>query len=398
MAPRSRAGTAGKAEKAGNKSRKAGKAGVKARKAGKKKAGTSAERGLDEYARKRDFERTPEPAGAPPSPDGDGARFVIQQHDATRLHWDLRLEHEGVLLSWALPRGLPWDPDRNHLAVHTEDHPLEYLTFEGDIPEGSYGAGMMTVWDTGTFRAEKIEDRKLVVVLDGERSQGRYALFQTDGRNWMIHRMDPPEDAARRHPPERFDVIVAAPGPAPSGTGWALETYWHGERCVLTSSGGVVDLVTADGEAIDGNFPEVRPIGRALGITEVVLDGVVAAPDGGDTYLRRRLEARSDSTRRRLARDQPVAFVAFDLLWLDGHPLTDRPWRERRERLDQLALEGPAWTTPSAYEGDPAPLVEAAAASGVDTLVAKQLDAPYDPALDPPPWRIFPVPADGALG
>jgi bifunctional non-homologous end joining protein LigD len=153
--------------------------------------------------------------------------------------------------------------------------------------------------------------------------------------------------------------------------------------------------VSAGGEAVDDNFPEVRPIGRALGITEVVLDGVVAAPDGGDAYLRRRLEARSDSTRRRLGRDQPVAFVAFDLLWLDGHALTGQPWRQRRERLDELALEGPSWTTPSAYEGDPAPLLEAAAASGVETLVAKRLDAPYDPSLEPSPWRIFPVPAAG---
>ena len=355
---------------------------------------STSKRGLGEYARKRNFERTPEPAGAPPAPDGEERRFVIQQHDATRLHWDLRLEHEGVLMSWALPRGLPWDPGRNHLAVHTEDHPLEYLTFEGDIPDGSYGAGMMTVWDTGTYHPEKIEDRKLVVVLDGTRAQGRYALFQTDGRNWMIHRMDPPDDPTRGHPPERFDLVQAQAGPKPRGRGWALETRWHGLRAVLTSSGGVVDLVSAGGEAIDDNFPEVRPIGRALGITEVVLDGVVTTTDpNGDGYLQRRLEARSDSTRRRLGRDQPVAFVAFDLLWLDGHSLTERPWHERRVRLDELALEGPAWTTPSAYEGDPAPLLRAATTSGVDSLVAKRADAPYDPSLDPSPWRVFPVPA-----
>ena len=152
---------------------------------------------------------------------------------------------------------------------------------------------------------------------------------------------------------------------------------------MLASSGGVVDLVPAGGEAIDDNFPEVRPIGRALGITEVVLDGVVAAPDGGDAYLRRRLEARSDSTRRRLGRDQPVAFVAFDLLWLDGHPLTDRPWHERRRRLDELALEGPAWTTPSAYEGDPAPLLEAAAASGVDDAGGQAGRRPLRPVAGP---------------
>src|SRR5918996_2117189 len=225
MAQRTRAGRAGKASK--SKSSKS-------------------KRGLDEYARKRDFERTPEPAGAAPSAGG-GRVFVTQKHAAPRLHWDLRLEHEGVLLSWALPRGLPWDPERNHLAVHTEDHPLEYLRFEGHIPEGSYGAGMMTVWDTGTYEAEKIEDRKLVVVLEGERSRGRYALFQTDGRNWMIHRMDPPEDPARRHPPERFSLVEAEPGPAPSGGGWALETRWQGQRCVLTSSGGGGGVVTAGG-------------------------------------------------------------------------------------------------------------------------------------------------------
>src|ERR671918_226081 len=310
MAQRTRAGRAGKASKSKS---------------------SRSERGLDEYARKRDFERTPEPSGAAPSADGDERRFVIQQHDATRLHWDLRLEHEGVLLSWALPRGLPWDPER------------------------SYGAGMMTVWDTGTYQAEKIEDRKLVVVLDGERSRGRYALFQTDGRNWMIHRMDPPEDPTRRHPPERFSLVEAEPGPAPSGGGWALETRWQGQRCVLTSSGGVVDLVTAGGEAIDDHFPEVRPIGRALGATEVVLDGVLAAPDGGDAYLRRRLEARSDSTRRRLARDQPVAFVAFDLLWLDGHPLGERPWRGRRGGPPRGGAGGPAGGPPPGPPGGPAP-------------------------------------------
>jgi bifunctional non-homologous end joining protein LigD len=205
--------------------------------------------------------------------------------------------------------------------------------------------------------------------------------------------MDPPDDPTRRHPPDRFELVQARPGKVPSDRAWALETRWQGLRSVLTSSGGVVDLVSAGGEAIDDNFPEVRPIGRALGITEVVLDGVVAAPDGGDAHLRRRLEARSDSTRRRMGRDQPVAFVAFDLLWLDGHALTERPWHERRARLDDLALEGPSWTTPSAYEGDSAPLLEAAAASGVETLVAKRADAPYDPSLDPSPWRIFPVPA-----
>ena len=104
---------------------------------------------LERYKKMRDFDATPEPAGEVVHEDGN--RFVIQQHSATRLHWDLRLEHGGVLLSWAMPRGLPWSPDDNHLAVQTEDHPLQYLDFHGEIPAGSYGAGNMFVWDTGTY-------------------------------------------------------------------------------------------------------------------------------------------------------------------------------------------------------------------------------------------------------
>ena len=350
-------------------------------------------RRLDEYDRKRDFDRTPEPPGEVAGPEGDAPRFVIQQHDATRLHWDLRLEHEGVLLSWALPRGLPWDPQRNHLAVHTEDHPLEYLTFEGDIPDGSYGAGNMTVWDTGTYEPEKVTDTKVTVTLHGERSEGRYALFQTDGRNWMIHRMDPPADPERRHVPERFSLLTPVPGPAPTGDGWAIETRWHGLRCVLASSGGIVNLLSPEGNELDPWIPEVRPVGRVLGATEVALDGVLTAPEGGDARLRHRFDAGSDSTRRRLARDQPVLFVAVDLLWRDGHPTLDLPWSDRRAQLEDLGLDGSAWTTPSAYTGDPEPMLTAAAEAGVNELVAKRVDSPYDPTLDPPPWRLFTPPA-----
>ncbi len=121
---------------------------------------------------------------------------MIQEHHASSLHWDLRLEHEGVLASWALPKGVPIHPDENRLAVRTEDHPLEYLEFHGEIPAGSYGAGTMEIWDSGTYEAEKFRDNEVMVVLHGERVQGRYVLFPTRGKDWMIHRMDPPR--ARR--------------------------------------------------------------------------------------------------------------------------------------------------------------------------------------------------------
>ena len=150
----------------------------------------------------RDFDATPEPSGDGSDGATPASRFVIQQHDATRLHWDLRLERDGVLVSWALPRGVPWTPKVNRLAVHTEDHPLEYLDFEGDIPDGSYGAGNMFVWDRGTYEIEKWEDRKCTVVLHGAKVEGKHALFATRGRDWMIHRMDPPADPSRTPVPD----------------------------------------------------------------------------------------------------------------------------------------------------------------------------------------------------
>ncbi|MGH2944595.1 MAG: DNA polymerase ligase N-terminal domain-containing protein, partial [Solirubrobacteraceae bacterium] len=118
---------------------------------------------LTEYKRKRDPQRTPEPVGDGDAAPGDGDRFVVQEHHATRLHWDLRLEHDGVAASWAIPNGIPEDPKQNRLAVRTEDHPLEYLDFEGDIPKGSYGAGSMRIWDRGTFECHKFDDDKVEV-------------------------------------------------------------------------------------------------------------------------------------------------------------------------------------------------------------------------------------------
>src|ERR687896_410932 len=140
---------------------------------------------LERYREKRDPGATPEPAGDPgaAAAPADAPRFVIQEHHARRLHWDLRLEHDGVAVSWALPRGIPAHPDENRLAVHTEDHPLEYLEFEGDIPKGEYGAGTMTVWDSGTFEPEKFRENEVIATFHGERLRGRYALFQTRGQD-----------------------------------------------------------------------------------------------------------------------------------------------------------------------------------------------------------------------
>ena len=187
---------------------------------------------LTEYERKRSFDRTPEPRGG--EADGEGGRFVVQEHHARSLHWDLRLERDGVAVSWALPKGLPPHPKENRLAVHTEDHPLEYLTFEGEIPKGEYGAGTMSVWDRGTYEALEWTDKKVTVDLHGERVEGTYGLFPTKGKNWMIHRMDPPADPGRVPMPSSVEADARPPSANCRATtaGWAYELKWDGVRAI----------------------------------------------------------------------------------------------------------------------------------------------------------------------
>jgi bifunctional non-homologous end joining protein LigD len=148
---------------------------------------------LDTYRHKRDFSATPEPRGDAAPHDAGGFRFVVQEHHARRLHWDFRLEHDGVAASWAVPRGIPLEPVVLRLAVQTEDHPLDYMDFEGEIPPGEYGAGRVLIWDRGTYDCEKWTDREVKVVLHGERIDGRYVLIKTNGRRWLMRRLDPPQ-------------------------------------------------------------------------------------------------------------------------------------------------------------------------------------------------------------
>lgn len=147
---------------------------------------------LDTYRLKRDFSATPEPRGDAAPHDARGSRFVVQEHHARRLHWDFRLEHDGVGASWAVPKGIPLEPGVLRLAVRTEDHPLDYMDFEGEIPPGEYGAGRVLIWDRGTYDCEKWTDREVKVVLHGERVHGRYVLIKTNGRRWLMRRLDPP--------------------------------------------------------------------------------------------------------------------------------------------------------------------------------------------------------------
>ena len=355
-----------------------------------KRAKTKTPQQLEAYRAKRDPSRTPEPSGDSPAAGEGSSRFVIHEHHARRLHWDLRLEHNGVLLSFALPRGVPSDPSENRLAVHTEDHPIEYLDFQGTIPKGEYGAGEMTVWDRGTYEPEKIEENKIVARLDGERVQGRYALFQTRGDDWMIHRMDPPSEA--RDPlPQRIEPMKATLAKLPAGDeGWGYEIKWDGVRAIAYCVPGHLRLESRNLREITKQYPEVGPITRALGSRTVVLDGELVAFDesGRPSFqrLQRRMHVGSEAEVRRRAKDVPVTYVIFDLLYDDGELLFDLPYEERRGRLEQLGLEGEGWQTPAYHRGDGAALLEASKAQGLEGIVAKRLDSRYRPGKRGKDW------------
>jgi bifunctional non-homologous end joining protein LigD len=347
---------------------------------------------LDSYHRKRDFSATPEPSGDGPSAgDERTSRFVVQEHHARSLHWDLRLERDGVLASWAVPKGIPPDPRKNHLAVRTEDHPLEYLDFHGEIPKGQYGAGTMGIWDRGTYETHKWRDKEVMVTFHGERVQGRYVLFRTDGNHWMIHRMDPPADPDREPLPDRIEPMLARTGELPADDArWAYEIKWDGVRAIGYVDGGRLRLASRNGNDITPRYPELRELGRALAGHEAVLDGEVVAFDEAGRPSFQRLQGRmhltSEHVVRRLAASDPVAYIVFDLLWLDGHPLIGLPYTERRERLLELGLDGPRWQTPAHHVGDGTAMLAASRANGLEGVVAKRLDSTYTPGRRSNAW------------
>jgi bifunctional non-homologous end joining protein LigD len=347
---------------------------------------------LNEYERKRDFGKTAEPAPRKGGRKRKGApRFVVQQHDATRLHWDLRLEHDGVGVSWAVPNGIPQDPSENRKAVHTEDHPLEYMTFEGEIPKGEYGAGTVEIWDSGTYQLEKWRDDEIIFSFEGKRLHGRYVLFQAgSAKDWMIHRMDPAEGNPDPYPDPQ-PPMLANESVLPSSTrGWAAELAWGGVRAIARCRPGRLELRDADLMDIGARWPEVHRLSRQIGAHDAVLDGELVVFDESGRPDRERLARRdkpgSDSAIRRRARENPATYVIFDLLFLDGEDLTDTPYRRRRELLAGLGLEGEAWRVPANATSKIKELLAASAGQGVDGLVVKKQSSLYAPGRRTGEW------------
>jgi bifunctional non-homologous end joining protein LigD len=334
----------------------------------------SRENALVEYRRKRDPARTPEPFGTK-----RGRRkqplFVIQRHDARRLHYDFRLERDGALASWAVPKGLPLEPGSRRLAVHVEDHPLEYASFEGEIPKGEYGAGTVEIWDRGTYElVEEKADGGLTVRLAGERLQGVWTLVPAaldgDPKNWLLIRKRDAGEAPSGGGPRRAyaPMLATLSDELPPGRGWLYEVKWDGYRAICRLREGEATLTSRTGNDLTGRFESVaRALPRAVKTSDCVLDGEVCALD--------------DAGRPSFALMQQGAgtlvYEVFDLLELEGEPVVDLPFVERHERLAALLDRRSSGVRLSETFEDGKALRQAAKEQRLEGVVAKRAASRY---------------------
>ena len=326
---------------------------------------------LDDYRRKRDRHKTPEPFGGKKS--GKRPIFVVQRHDARRLHYDFRLERDGALASWAVPKGVPLSPGEQHLAVHVEDHPLEYAKFEGEIPKGQYGAGLVEIWDSGTYElVEEKRDGGLTVRLQGTRLRGTWALVPAhlsgDKKNWLILRKRDGEEQPRRL--DYSPMLATLAEGVPPGRDWLFEVKWDGYRALAYVAGSEVKLVSRNANDLTSRFPSVASaIAQATKSPDCVLDGEVCALDS---------QGRSSFSAMQQGRaETPLVYYAFDLLELDGEPLLGLPLTERRARLEELLDARNRTVRLSETFEDGAALLEAADAQGLEGVIAKRPSSLY---------------------
>ena len=393
---------------------------------------------LTGYRAKRDFATTPEPEGAPASQPGD--RFVVQKHAARRLHYDLRLELGGTLKCWAVTKGPSLDPKVRRLAVHVEDHPLEYTDFEGTIPDGAYGAGAMIVWDRGTWvpmgDAEKgYREGQLKFRLVGEKLRGGWTLVQlksgkdANGKNWLfikerdtyarpeadgdiltqaplsvvsgraVEDLAPaPESKARRKPrrrkkvhPERLAgareaALPAKPRPQlatlaaqpPAGEDWIHEIKLDGYRTLARIEDGLVRLLTRNGHDWTDRYRALAVALGGLACRAALIDGEVCVQtSGGATSFAALQDALAAGAEERLI------YFAFDLMYLDGFDLSRTPLIERKRALaaliDPIAGETSPVQLSDHFAGDGAAFFAEAARLSLEGVVSKKADAPYAP-------------------
>ncbi|MGH8926791.1 MAG: non-homologous end-joining DNA ligase [Acidimicrobiia bacterium] len=345
------------------------------------------------YNRKRRFDQTPEPAAQTRSGDVNpldaplGERFVIQQHHATRLHHDVRLEmfngDTPVLVSWAVPKGLPTRKGERNLAIRTEDHPIDYATFSGSIPEGNYGAGDVRIFDSGTYEVVKRDGEKITFRLGGERVRGVFHLVRTRERagkqEWLalLSRDLRPQ---REPPPPPRPMLATLTDRAFDDPEWSFEPKWDGIRAIAICNQSTV-LMSRNDNDITAGYPELVRLHEQLVAFEGMLDGeIVAFEEGKPSFqkLQSRMHVRDKAQLERAVQTAPVTFMVFDLLYLDGRDLTELPLTERRRLLEESVVPSERVQVSPSVIGEGVVLFEAAATQELEGIVAKRLSSRYE--------------------
>jgi bifunctional non-homologous end joining protein LigD len=353
------------------------------------------------YNEKRRFDETTEPPAEVFKGDVDpgtarpGKTFVIHQHHATRLHFDLRLEMMNgptpVLVSWAVPKNLPLKPGKMHLAVHVEDHPFDYGSFSGSIPKGNYGAGEVRIFDNGTYEVLEQEPGKVSFRLEGQRVKGVWHLFQTkkdDEKNWLV-RIRKDERPEPEPLPELNPMMATLVQEPFDDDDWIFEPKWDGVRAIATCGVDETMLLSRNRRDITTTYPELAKLHDRLVCFDAVVDGeIVAMHKGRPSFerLQSRMNLQNEREIARLSKEIPVSFVAYDLIYLDGKSLIKTPLEERRALLEELVVVSDNVQVSPAVQGEGIMLYEAACAQNLEGIVAKKLSSPYRPGRRGKDW------------
>ena len=338
---------------------------------------------LEAYEKKRDFGKTTEPLAK--ILEGGGTNFVVHRHHATNLHYDLRLEQDGVLKSWAVPRGMPPLPGIKRLAVQTEDHPMEYLTFDGKIPKGQYGGGDMWIYALGKYQVTKEKKDGFYFRLSSKEMNGEYRIYKIKQKEWLLERVDMPQVNFLQDP--IGPMLSGSASAPPLGDDYIFEVKWDGIRALIALEEGVVRIRSRNQNDITKQFPELNsPSFRAsCGLFDAE---IVCLDKNGKPEFKKvinRLMSTGDTTIEKLSRSNPVYCYVFDCLYLDGRSLVNEPLLKRKEWLkDAIKKDTPY--RPSEFVEDGLSLFEAAKEHHLEGIMAKEKGSRYLPGKRSDAW------------
>lgn len=342
----------------------------------RKKAANTANDSLRQYVDKRDFANTPEPV--PSATDDTGNAFVIHRHDARRLHYDLRLSENGVLRSWAVPKGLPGAPGIKHLAVETEPHPMEYLDWEGTIPKGQYGAGDMWVFARGNYHITKEKKNGFYFRLESATIDNEFRMHRMEKKDWLLERVDPGEFDVQQttvsHMLASTDKLV------PDGSGFVFEVKWDGIRAMIYLDEDTMLIRSRSQRDITRQFPEFPAERKKLRCTQAILDGeIVVLNDKGFPRFKEtvgRMHKTGSHSIQMASRNTPAYCYLFDVIYLDGCYVDKEPLWKRKEWLQSLIKPGGRFRFSESVEDGNA-LFEASGQIGLEGIMAKQKNSIY---------------------